>query len=313
MVDAHNSTRLGDLLVERKVITRAQLYQAIELQQIRRLHAFHSADFDANHVRHTELGEILIELDFIDRAQLKAGLGWQRRIRKATAAMVFIAPLLTVACGGGGGSSGGTGGGTNNPSNNAQTPTPSSQSISSAPVPEPVVDPPSSSVVSSVNVSSSSFTSVSPVALSSASLSSSSFSSSLLGGLPANSSSKNSSLESSRSSSSVAPVSSSSLWSSSLSSLSSSSSSSQVNGAVQIYWNAPTQRENGEYLDITEIGGYELRYKRKSDVYYTKIVIKDAYTDAYYFNNLQGEYEFQLAAFDTNGLYSNFIVVKPES
>jgi hypothetical protein len=80
---------------------------------------------------------------------------------------------------------------------------------------------------------------------------------------------------------------------------------------VQIYWIAPSKRENGNYLDITEIGGYELRYRNKSETVFTRVLINDAYIDAYYFDNLQGEYEFQIAAFDVNGHYSSFVTVTP--
>lgn len=73
----------------------------------------------------------------------------------------------------------------------------------------------------------------------------------------------------------------------------------------------PTQRENGDYLDITEIGGYELRYKLKGDSNFTTINIKDGFTDAYYFDYLQGEYQFQIATFDKDGLYSDFIDIDP--
>lgn len=279
MTDLHQSTRLGDLLVERKIITRAQLLQAIELQQARRLDAVHSNKPGSYR---QELGEVLIELGFINRAQLKTGLGWQRRLRKATAAMVFIAPMLT-ACGGGGG--GGS------PSNYTPPASQVSQNISSVSNSQgtssaPVTTPPGTNPGSHAN------SSVPPVTFSS-----SSFSSSVISSLPKSSSS--SSINSS-SSSSKAP-------SSSLAS--SSSGLAQINGPVQIYWNAPTERENGDYLDITEIGGYELRYKRKSDIYYTRVVINDAFTDAYYFDHLEGEYEFQIAAFDKIGLYSSFVPI----
>lgn len=82
---------------------------------------------------------------------------------------------------------------------------------------------------------------------------------------------------------------------------------------MQLLWSAPVTRENGEYLDITEIGGYEVRYKLKADTNYTNIVINDGFTDAYYFNYLQGEYEFEIASFDKTGLYSEFIPINPES
>lgn len=257
MTDEHKSTRLGDLLVERGVITRAQLTHAVELQQIRRQHAI---KVNAPNSYTQELGELLIELGFINRSQLKSGLSWQKRLRKTTAAMVFIAPLLTAACGGGGG-------GTSAGSGNTQAPTLSAQTITSEPA----------------NAKPVSFSSVTAEPGQDISLVSSSM---------ANSSA--------------------SVPSSSFSTTSSSSSSAaMISGPVQVYWTPPKQRENGDYLDITELGGYVLRYKRKSEAQYTSIIIKDSYADAYYFDDLQGEYEFQIAAFDINGVHSPFVQVKP--
>ena len=254
MTDEHKSTRLGDLLVERGVITRHQLLLAIELQQKRRQQVI-QLDTPDNYKQ--ELGEILIELGFINRKELVSSLSWQKRLRKTTAVMVFIAPLLTAACGGGGGGSSST--------NNLQSQTPSSQTLAAE------SDKPTVSSVSSAS------------------------------SLPAISSS--SSL-----SSITAPVSSS--FSSQSSSVASDATAVTVNGPVQIYWSAPHQRENGAFLDITELGGYELRYKRKSETRYTSVIINDSYTDAYYFDNLEGEYEFQIAAYDVNGIYSAFVQVK---
>ena len=97
MSDIHKSTRLGDLLVERGTLTRHQLMRAIETQQERLFKAQHDEDDGS----HKELGEILIELGFINRSQLDSGLTWQRKLRKTTLVMAFIAPLLTAACGGG--------------------------------------------------------------------------------------------------------------------------------------------------------------------------------------------------------------------
>ncbi len=84
-----------------------------------------------------------------------------------------------------------------------------------------------------------------------------------------------------------------------------------MEGAIRLYWNAPNQRENGEYLDITEIAGYELRYKLKSESTFKAIRISDGFTDVYYFDYLKGDYEFQIATFDTNGLYSGFVSLNP--
>lgn len=256
MTDEHKSTRLGDLLIERGAITRAQLLGAIELQQARRQQSRESNTADAHK---QELGEILVELGFINRKELASSLSWQKRLRKTTAVMIFIAPLLTAACGGGGGGSGST---------NVQSQTASSQTANA----NPEADKPA---VSPVTSSSSSSSSSSVKAVSSIS-----------------------------SSSVTAPV--SSLASSSAAA---DSAIGTVNGPVQIYWTAPNKRENGVHLDITELGGYELRYKRTSDERYKSINIDDSYTDSYYFDNLEGEYEFQIAAYDVNGVYSPFVQV----
>lgn len=310
MISEHRSTRLGDLLVERAVISRDQLSRAIELQQTRRHQAAH--DGAPDHYKQ-ELGEVLIELGYINRNQLKSSLGWQKRIRKTTAVMVFIAPLLTAACGGGGGGSGASS------NNTGQTQAPSSLSVSS----DPIIGQPASSSASSqpqVEVppvgSSSSGGVTTPAPVSSKSSSSSKSpviispvdsSSPALGSAPSSAS-----LSSSSSSRSILSSSSKSSSAISRSSVASSTSSSaQVNGAVQVYWTAPNQRENGEFLDITELGGYELRYKRKTDTRYKSVMINDSYIDAYYFDNLEGDYEFQIAAFDKEGIYSAFVNIKP--
>lgn len=250
MTNEHKSTRLGDLLVERGVITRDQLLQAVELQQIRRHHAVQR---NASDSYKQELGEVLIELGFINRGQLKSNLSWQRRIRTTTAVMVFIAPLLTAACGGGGG-------GGNTAANTPQAAAPSSLTSDASG-----------------------------------------------GKTPTNPTAGNAGQASSAKSTVGAAPSGSSISSNS----SAPSNSAEVSGSIQIYWTPPNQRENGEFLDITEVGGYELRYKRGTDTRYTSVIINDSYRDAYYFDNLEGDYEFQIAAFDTNGVYSSFVIVKP--
>jgi hypothetical protein len=237
MPDIHKSLRLGDLLVERGLISAPQLRDAINLQKSRCENPdIYPADAKC------EIGEILIELGFISRSQLKANLSWQNRLKATTAMMVFVAPLLTAACGGGSGSAG-------------------SSSV-----------PPSPDVVA--------------------------------GGQVAPKSSAKA-VSSSKSSASSAPKSSSSV--------ASSKASGYIDGAAQLLWSVPTSRENGEFLDITEIGGYEVRYKLKSDINYTSIIIKDGFIDAYYFNYLKGEYEFQIATFDKTGLYSKFISINQGS
>lgn len=289
MADVHKSLRLGDLLVEKGLITRLQLREAIEVQQNLLSQRFGTKNINVK----TELGEILIELGFISRHQLQVNLNWQRRLKATTAIMVFIAPLLTAACGGGGGSaSASTGMG------NLNTNVSSSIAPSDAP-PKPEPTPTPDPVSSTQPISSSSASSANSVPANTTS--SAVLSSVNLSPRPISSNSSSSFIANSAS----AP-------SSQISSPALSSSSSQsVNGAVQLLWNIPTQRENGDYLDITEIGGYELRYKLKGDNEYKTVLIADGFTDAYYFDYLKGDYDFEIAIFDKDGLYSNFVTIDP--
>jgi hypothetical protein len=107
------------------------------------------------------------------------------------------------------------------------------------------------------------------------------------------------------SSSSSKPAVSSSSWSSS-----SVANSEHVAGPVGISWTAPVKRENGDYLDITDVGGYEIRYKKTVDAKYTYITINDAFQNRYDFAYLDGDYVFQIAAFDKNGVYSPFVDIR---
>ena len=127
------------------------------------------------------------------------------------------------------------------------------------------------------------------------------------------SSSVKSSSSSIKSSSSSVKSSSSSVKSSSSSSSSAGNTSSATSVAGQVYlrWSVPNKRENGDYLDITDVGGYELRYRRTTQPDYTYVSINDAWTNSYNLNLAEGLYEFQIAAFDKNGLYSQFVNLTP--
>jgi hypothetical protein len=74
-------------------------------------------------------------------------------------------------------------------------------------------------------------------------------------------------------------------------------------------WVAPTKRENGSYLDVTELGGYEIRYKLVTDADFSYVTINDPWTTFYTFPWLEGNYIFQISAFDKSGRYSNFVDV----
>lgn len=105
---------------------------------------------------------------------------------------------------------------------------------------------------------------------------------------------------------------SSSVNSSSASSKSTSSSSSRAAlNAVQLEWNIPSRRENGTYLELDEIDGYELRHKPANSATFTSQIITNASTRSISLANATQNDTFEIAVFDTNGLYSRFVALTP--
>jgi hypothetical protein len=95
--------------------------------------------------------------------------------------------------------------------------------------------------------------------------------------------------------------------SSKTSSTSSNSSSSSVGQqTVTINWNHPNQRENGDFLELNEIGGYEIRYRKPTDTHYTYITVDGNHTTEYTFYGEAQDLEFEIAVFDNRGTYSRF-------
>lgn len=80
---------------------------------------------------------------------------------------------------------------------------------------------------------------------------------------------------------------------------------------ARLLWSTPTARENGDYLELDEIGGFEIRFKRPSESTYTTVVIQDNRVNSYTLTQPVGDLQFEIAAFDTNGLYSNFVSIQP--
>lgn len=86
---------------------------------------------------------------------------------------------------------------------------------------------------------------------------------------------------------------------------------SEVSGAVRLVWDRPEYRENGEYLEGDDIGGYELRYRRVGEEDTNTVIINDGWDEDYELGELVGSYQFSIAAFDNNGLYSEFVSLSP--
>ena len=74
-------------------------------------------------------------------------------------------------------------------------------------------------------------------------------------------------------------------------------------------WKVPTQREDGEPLAATEIGGYEVRYMRMSDKI-IKVVPLGPTLLKYQISNIPyDDYYIEIAVFDIDGLYSKFVAI----
>lgn len=83
-------------------------------------------------------------------------------------------------------------------------------------------------------------------------------------------------------------------------------------GSVTLEWYRPQYRENGELIGDGEIGGYEVRYRQVGAQEPQSIVIDGEWAVEYELEGLEkGEYEFAVAAYDTNGLYSEFVSINP--
>lgn len=82
---------------------------------------------------------------------------------------------------------------------------------------------------------------------------------------------------------------------------------------MTISWNHPTARENEDVLTINEIGGYEIRYKQPTDTKFTYVQVPGNATNEYVAPRTTLENALiEIAAYDTNGLYSRFVEVKPD-
>jgi chitodextrinase len=91
-------------------------------------------------------------------------------------------------------------------------------------------------------------------------------------------------------------------------STSSVSNSTSSQKSAKLTWTHPTQRENGQYLELDDIGGYEIRYRKTTDKRFSYIVINNNQTTEYTHADVS-DTEFEISVFDTNGVYSRFVKV----
>ena len=74
-----------------------------------------------------------------------------------------------------------------------------------------------------------------------------------------------------------------------------------------VSWNAPVERANGSYLVPSEIGGYLIRFINISNGEHSTTAIHEPHITEYTFYDLsKGKWRFQVATFDSTGLFSDF-------
>jgi hypothetical protein len=83
--------------------------------------------------------------------------------------------------------------------------------------------------------------------------------------------------------------------------------SGQNESTYRLSWSLPENRNNFDPLSIADIAGYEIRYRKEGGKEASSIILRDAYTDTISLNLPNSSYEFQIATFDRQGLYSKFV------
>jgi hypothetical protein len=78
---------------------------------------------------------------------------------------------------------------------------------------------------------------------------------------------------------------------------------------VTLEWSHPTERENGTYLELSEIGGYEIRVYDSRTAQFTYYDIKGNSTTRYGVSNYTTTMTIEIAVYDTTGLYSEYVPV----
>lgn len=92
---------------------------------------------------------------------------------------------------------------------------------------------------------------------------------------------------------------------------SSSAASSVGKFDLRIGWKAPTEREDGETFYPYEIAGYEVRYKKVSDLVFKPAINLGPTLLKYQITNVPyDDYYIEISVYDQNGFYSKFVSIQ---
>lgn len=89
--------------------------------------------------------------------------------------------------------------------------------------------------------------------------------------------------------------------------------SAGINSSEQLTlsWILPSARENGEFMNADEIGGYEVRFLELDGKVARSLTVNDATQTRLNIGQNSGAYLYEIAIFDKNGLYSLFVPIEP--
>jgi len=91
-----------------------------------------------------------------------------------------------------------------------------------------------------------------------------------------------------------------------------SGSAAAASSKLVLRWSVPSHRVNGEHLNRDDVGGYEIRYRESPESDFTYISVADGGEREFVLDeDLSDNYEFQIATYDVDGLYSSFVSLVP--
>lgn len=93
---------------------------------------------------------------------------------------------------------------------------------------------------------------------------------------------------------------------------SSANSSASAHKTTVIRWNHPNKRENGQFLELDEIGGYEIRFKPPAYNNYAYIMLTGNRTTSFSTDLIPANSTIEIAVYDMNELYSSFTPISAE-
>lgn len=304
------STRLGDLLLARRLLTSTQLEQALQLQKQRRQ--------DQLNNKVNCLGDILIELGYIKPHHLKITLSWQERLRKTALAMALLPTLtgLLTGCGGSGGSES---------TDNSQNPPTAATASLDTPATLTPADAPTTPNTTSSPITNSTPINNTSIAINTSNTNTTAATNTLVTlnplistNTPAETSEVlHTPIETAVSDSIDTPPETEAfepIETPPEHEVSDSIDTEKHNyGSIAVSWTKPVIREDGTPIIDSEIDYFLLEIRHESETEFQQEVISDVSIDSYSIIDLvPGNYEVRIATVDVNGLTSDYTTSEVE-